>query len=128
MTVGALGENQALREVSKEARLKFDAGSRIIGTARHNLMKYELAGKTVLITGAARRMRPRVCAWCGQGWGNVILHHGQSINERRFSNPRLSSWLAGSPPAKPRGVWQIQTKPPSLSLEQPSSGVLLAGE
>jgi pteridine reductase len=44
-------------------------------------MKDELAGKSVLITGAARRLGREMALGIARAGGNVIIHHGHSPNE-----------------------------------------------
>jgi NAD(P)-dependent dehydrogenase (short-subunit alcohol dehydrogenase family) len=46
-------------------------------------MKEELAGKTVLITGAARRIGREFALGVARAGGNVIIHHGQSSSEAK---------------------------------------------
>ena len=47
-------------------------------------MKEELAGKTVLITGAARRIGREFALGVARAGGNVIIHHGHSSNEAKI--------------------------------------------
>lgn len=51
----------------------------------------KLAGKTVLITGAARRIGREMALGVARAGGNVILHHGRSSNEAKILQGEIES-------------------------------------
>jgi len=54
----------------------------------------DLTGKTILITGAARRLGRLFALACGHAGANVIIHHGHSPDEAESLKEELASFGA----------------------------------
>jgi len=70
-------------------------------------MKQGLTGKTVLITGAARRIGREFALGVARAGGNIIIHHGQSSSEAKLLQAEIEAlgvqaWLLQADLADPR--------------------------
>jgi len=59
-------------------------------------MTDHLHGKTILITGAARRVGRLLALACGRAGANIIIHHGHSPTEAESLREELASFRAQS--------------------------------
>jgi pteridine reductase len=72
----------------------------------------DLHGKTILITGAARRLGHAFALACGRAGANLILHHGHSPAEAESLRDELASlgaqaWILAADFSHPENVSQL---------------------
>ena len=72
----------------------------------------DLHGKTILITGAARRLGRAFALACGRAGANLILHHGHSPAEAESLRDELASfgaqaWILASDFSHPENASQL---------------------
>ena len=79
---GDLGQNPELMEAARVVRQKLEK-------VAEALRDMSLNGRTVLITGAARRIGRSLALAVAQQGGDVILHHGHSAQEAEDLRRRI---------------------------------------
>ncbi len=80
----------------------------------------DLHGKTILITGAARRLGRRFALACGRAGADVIIHHGHSPAEAESVRGELASlgaraWVLAADLSHPESVSQLIERAHELS-------------
>lgn len=81
---------------------------------------HELTGKTILITGAARRLGRLFALACGRAGADLILHHGHSPTDAESLRDELASlgrraWILASDFSQPENVSQLIERANELS-------------
>jgi NAD(P)-dependent dehydrogenase (short-subunit alcohol dehydrogenase family) len=79
-----------------------------------------LTGKTILITGAARRLGRLFALACGRAGADLILHHGHSPKEAEFVKDELASlgrraWVLTADFSHPESATQLIERANELS-------------
>lgn len=81
----------------------------------------DLKGKTILITGAARRVGKIFALACGRAGANVIIHHGhspkeaESLRDEITASFNVSAWVLTCDLSLPDSVSQLVTQANQLS-------------
>lgn len=80
----------------------------------------DLKGKTILVTGAARRVGRLFALACGRAGADVILHHGHSPTEAELLRDELASlgrqaWVITADFSHPEGVSKLIDQANALS-------------
>lgn len=80
----------------------------------------DLKGKTILVTGGARRVGRLFALACGRAGANVIIHHGHSPNEAESVKEEIASfgpraWVLASDLSHPESVSQLIDRANELS-------------
>jgi pteridine reductase len=81
---------------------------------------HDLTGKTILITGAARRLGRLFALACGRAGANLILHHGHSPAEAESLRDEIASlgrraWILTADFSHPESVSQLIERANELS-------------
>ncbi|HNB41833.1 MAG TPA: SDR family oxidoreductase [Anaerolineales bacterium] len=81
---------------------------------------YDLTGKTILITGAARRLGRLFALACGRAGADLILHHGHSPQEAESLRDELASlgrraWVLAADFSHPESASQLIERANELS-------------
>ena len=81
---------------------------------------YDLTGKTILITGAARRLGRLFVLACGRAGADLILHHGHSPQEAEALRDELASlgrraWVLAADFSHPESASQLIERANELS-------------
>ena len=81
---------------------------------------YDLTGKTILITGAARRLGRLFALACGRAGADLILHHGHSPQEAESLRDELASlgaraWILTADFSQPESASQLIERANELS-------------
>ena len=81
---------------------------------------YDLTGKTILITGAARRLGRLFALACGRAGADLILHHGHSPQEAEALRDELASlgrraWVLAADFSHPESASQLIERANELS-------------
>jgi pteridine reductase len=81
----------------------------------------DLQGKTILITGAARRVGRLFALACGRAGADVILHHGHSPQEAEEVRDEIASfgrqaWVLACDLSLPQSVSQLVERANEISL------------
>ena len=80
----------------------------------------DLSGKTILITGAARRLGRLFALACGRAGADLILHHGHSPAEAESLRDEIASigrraWVLAADFSQPESVSQLIERASGLS-------------
>ncbi len=80
----------------------------------------DLKGKTILITGAARRLGRLFALACGRAGANIIIHHGHSPEEAESVRKEIASlgcqaWVLASDFSQPENASQLIKSASELS-------------
>lgn len=83
-------------------------------------MMRDLSGKTILITGAARRLGRIFALACGRAGADLILHHGHSPAEAESLRDEIASfgrraWVLAADFSQPESVSQLIERANELS-------------
>ncbi|MBI5840226.1 MAG: SDR family oxidoreductase [Chloroflexi bacterium] len=83
-------------------------------------MNESLTGKTILVTGAARRVGRILALSCGRAGADVIIHHGHSAKEalnvqKEIASFGRQSWVLPSDLSNPRGVSRLISQANDIS-------------
>src|SRR5688572_23885724 len=86
----------------------------------YNVQMTDLKGKTVLITGGARRVGKIFALACAKAGADVVIHHGHSPEEalevkKEIASLGRSAWVLASDPANHKSVSQLISKADKLS-------------
>ncbi|MFN8434710.1 MAG: SDR family oxidoreductase [Anaerolineales bacterium] len=81
---------------------------------------HDLTGKTILITGAARRLGRLFALACGRAGADLILHHGHSPKEAESLRDELASlgaraWILAADFSQPESAAQLIERANKLS-------------
>jgi len=87
---------------------------------RYNVKVNDLKGKTILITGAARRVGKIFAFACAKAGANVIIHHGHSPDEAEALKEEIASlgpsaWVLPCDLSQPDAVSQLITQANEIS-------------
>lgn len=79
-----------------------------------------LKGRTILVTGAARRVGRLFALACGRAGANVIIHHGHSPAEAQTLRDEIASlgpraWVLAADLSQPESVLQLLDEASALS-------------
>ncbi len=90
-----------------------------MGVIKSNAMP-DLSGKTILITGAARRLGRIFALACGRAGADLILHHGHSPAEAESLRDEIASlgcraWILAADFSHPESVSQLIERANELS-------------